>query len=118
MIPEKSQAFLRKSIGRALGVLLSLVCAERLARAQLTDKCIVNILNRTIQVSSDGGWSLPNVPSSQGRIRARATCVDADGKTRSGQSDYFTVVRNGITPVSKIVFQDLEAIPVSVQFSP
>jgi hypothetical protein len=81
----------------------------------LDENCIVNILNRTIQVSADGGWSMPNVPSQLGRIRARATC-NIDGQTISGQSDYFTVVTNGITRVSEIIFEELTPIPVSIKF--
>ncbi len=86
------------------------------AHAALSDTCVVNILNRTVQVSADGGWSLPNVPSNQGLIRARATCVNPDGTTVAGQSEYFSVARNGITAVPEIVFQDLTPIPVSLSF--
>lgn len=84
---------------------------------ELDDNCVVNILNRTIQVSEGGGWSLPNVPSNMGRIRARATCTLDDGRTVSGQSDYFTVVRNGETQVGDIRFDSLEPVPVSLDFS-
>ena len=85
--------------------------------AQLNQDCVINILNRTVQVSSDGGWSLPNVPSTQGRVRARATCIDSDGATISGQSDYFEVVTNGVTNVGEIVFQSIDPIPQSLDFS-
>ena len=85
--------------------------------AELNENCVVNILNRTIQVSADGGWSLPNVPSNQGRIRARATCIRDDGRTESGQSDYFTVNNNGITRVPDIVFESLDPIPSRLNFS-
>jgi hypothetical protein len=50
---------------------------------KLDENCVVSILNRTVQVSTDGGWSMPNVPSQMGRVRARATCVQG-GKTISG----------------------------------
>ncbi|MCM2679181.1 Ig-like domain-containing protein [Echinimonas agarilytica] len=83
----------------------------------LNDKCVINILNRTIQVSEDGGWALPNVPSNMGQIRARATCILDDGRTISGQSDYFNVVRNAVTKVGDIEFEALEPIPTSLHFS-
>ncbi len=83
----------------------------------LDENCVVNILNRTIQVAPDGGWSMPNVPSNMGRVRARATCI-RDGQTISGQSDYFTIVRNGITKVSEIVFEEVEPIPASLTIAP
>ena len=84
---------------------------------ELDENCVINILNRTIQVSEDGGWALPNVPSNMGQIRARATCKLEDGRTVSGQSDYFNVVRNGITKVGDIKFETLDPIPVSLSFS-
>ena len=91
--------------------------APFVANAGLNESCVINILNRTIQVSADGSWSLPNVPSNQGRIRARATCITEDGRTESGQSDYFTVSNNGVTRVPEIVFENLVPIPLSLNFS-
>jgi len=108
-------------MSRKLG--LGLVCffgGTALALAQpvtLDENCVVNILNRTIQVSEGGGWSLPNVPSNMGRIRARATCILEDGRTVSGQSDYFAVVRNGETRVGDIRFDSVDPVPVSLDFS-
>ena len=71
----------------------------------LDENCVVNILNRTVQVSKDGGWSMPNVPSQMGRVRARATCTKL-GETFSGESDYFNIVQNGIAQVPEIKFQN------------
>ena len=94
----------------------SLLLSTFQARAVVLDEnCVISILNRTIQVNADGGWSLPNVPSFMGQIRARATCVN-DGKTVSGQSDYFSVVENDITDVSAIVFANMDPIPSSLNF--
>jgi hypothetical protein len=81
--------------------------------AALDENCVVNILNRTIQVSKDGGWSMPNVPSNMGRVRARATCVK-QGETFSGESDYFGVVQNGVVHVPEIKFENIEPVPVSL----
>ncbi|UOA08748.1 Ig-like domain-containing protein [Methylobacter sp. S3L5C] len=80
----------------------------------LDENCVVNILNRTVQVSKDGSWSMPNVPSQMGRVRARATCIKL-GETFSGESDYFTIVQNGVAQVPEITFQNIEPIPVSLQ---
>jgi len=82
----------------------------------LDNTCVVNILNRTVQVSVNGGWSLPNVPSNQGRVRARATCVSPAGQTSAGQSPYFNVSTNGITHVGNIQFSSPDPIPVSLKF--
>lgn len=83
--------------------------------ATLDESCVINILNRTVQVSADGGWSMPNVPSSVGRVRARATCI-RDGQTTSGQTDFFTIQRNGITDVGEFFFDVLDPPPSSIQF--
>lgn len=92
--------------------LISTVNAE-----ELDDNCVINILNRTIQVAENGGWSLPNVPSNQGAVRARATCVDPDGDTVSGQSGYFNLLTNGITRVGDIFFAEQEPVPTQISFA-
>ncbi|WP_143870908.1 Ig-like domain-containing protein [Catenovulum sediminis] len=83
---------------------------------ELDENCVVNILNRTIQVAENGGWSLPNVPSNQGAVRARATCVNDDGATASGQSGYFNLLTNGITRVGEIQFAEQEPVPTRISF--
>jgi hypothetical protein len=86
--------------------------------AQLDENCIVNVLNRTIQVSADGGWSLPNIPSNQGNIRARVTCIDpATGVTSSGQTDFFRISENGITYVGDFHFDVTNTPPKSIDFA-
>ncbi len=101
-----------------LAALTLLVALSAEAKTKLDEHCIVNILNRTIQVSKEGGWALPNVPSNMGRVRARATCTLTDGSTVSGQSDYFNLTNNGITNVSEIQFDNLEATPTEINFMP
>ncbi|WP_347986704.1 Ig-like domain-containing protein [Methylomonas sp. AM2-LC] len=96
-----------------LALSLSLMGQSAVAANVLDQNCVVNILNRTIQVNSDGSWSMPNVPSTQGQVRARATCTKL-GETFSGSSDYFTVVQNGIAPVPEIKFGNIDPIPVSM----
>ena len=83
---------------------------------ELNDKCVVSVLNRTSYVQPDGSWVLPNVPSNLGRVRVRATCVDA-GVTTSGQSDFFEVPRNGIIKVPEIVFDAPQQVPSKVVVS-
>lgn len=99
--------------------LSSLVLAAA-AQAQVTlnERCVINILNRTIQVGENGGWALPNVPSNMGNVRARATCTLEDGTTVSGQSDYFNLTRDGISTVGEIKFEDVEAVPTEINFQP
>ena len=76
-----------KSLKSYMLLLASLTCHSAIA-ITLDENCTVNILNRTVQVSSNGSWAMPNVPSFMGRVRARATCI-VDGETVSGQSNFF-----------------------------
>src|SRR5229473_6624566 len=85
----------------AFGVLV--LCAAHDARAQLNENCTVSVLNRTVRVSPDGSWVLPNVPANFGPVRARATCI-VDGQTISGESDLFIVPTNGVVNRPHIVF--------------
>jgi cysteine-rich repeat protein len=99
-------------------LLLVSICSVAVgaADAALDESCVVSILNRTVQASADGGWSMPNVPSTMGRVRARATCLSA-GQTISGESDYFTVTTNGISRVGEIRFGAIDPIPVALRFA-
>ena len=87
--------------------------------AQLNENCTVSILNRTANVQSDGTFSLPNVPSNMGLVRARATCVDTEsGVTLSGQSDYVTLIANEINSIPEIKFEDdYEQVPSELTIS-
>ncbi len=83
----------------------------------LNDRCLVSALNRSARVRPNGVWVLPNVPANTGRIRVRASCVEADGLTRSGQSDFFVVPVNGVVEVPEIAFQNPAPIPASLTLS-
>ncbi|WP_197484237.1 LVIVD repeat-containing protein, partial [Halioglobus sp. HI00S01] len=72
--------------------------------------CVVSVLNRTVRAESNGTFSLPNVPSSMGRIRARATCV-RDGETLSGETDYFEVDAGGSDEVGIFFLDSPEPVP-------
>lgn len=97
---------------RSFGLLL---IASSNAYAGLDQNCVVNIMNRTIQVEPGGGWSLPNVPSNMGQVRARATCIK-DGVTTAGQTDYFSLVTNLVNQVPEIKFENIEPVPVKLGF--
>ncbi|MDX1655843.1 MAG: hypothetical protein R3310_11595, partial [Candidatus Competibacteraceae bacterium] len=83
----------------------------------LHEGCVVNILNRTVAVGPDGRFTLQNVPSFMGRIRARATCSQ-DGETVSGQTDYFVVVENDTVEVGgfRVIVED--PVPTSLTIQP
>src|SRR5690242_5507097 len=82
-------------LGVLAAVIMAVLCAPDEAAAQLNQYCTVSVLNRTVRVNPDGTWVLPNVPANTGRVKARATCVQ-NGVTRFGESEFFTVPRNGI----------------------
>lgn len=101
-------------LGLLAGVISGSVNAQDVV---LNEHCVINVLNRTLQVRPDGAWALPNVPANMGQIRARATCSLEDGRTVSGQSEYFTVARNGVTKTGAISFQELDPIPARLRFA-
>lgn len=88
------------------------VCS--IASAQLNENCTISVLNRTVNVDSEGNWQLNNVPSNMGQVRVRVTCTE-DGKTVSGQSEYVTIQTNGNIPVEEIFFNnDYEQVPTAL----
>jgi len=88
------------------------VCS--IVSAQLNENCTVSVLNRTVNVDSDGNWQLNNVPSNMGQVRVRVTCTE-DGKTVSGQSELVTIQTNGNIPVEEIFFNnDYEQVPTAL----
>lgn len=66
------------------------------AFAQPPGDCVVNILNRTGVVGTDGRWRVENVPSLQGPVRARFTCT-SNGVTQYGQTPFFEIRTNQTT---------------------
>lgn len=96
-----------------LALMWAAIVFSPVSLAQLDDSCVINILNRTIQVAPDGSWAMPNVPSNMGQVRARANCV-RNGFTVSGQSDYFTLVTNAVNEAGPIRFDNAGPIPVSL----
>ena len=94
----------RERSGRRALVLAAAIGALGAAAAAQTPSgtCVVSILNQTANVQADGSWTLPNVPTNMGPVRARMTCV-ANGITASGTSDLLTLVKdrmNAIPPLA------------------
>lgn len=63
--------------------------------------CTVSVLNQTAFVQTDGSWSVPNVPSNMGPVRARLTCV-AGGQTTSGTSSFFGIASRRTSSILKV----------------
>ncbi len=108
-------------MNKIIAVFLSFLLLGGVVQARqelvLDETCVVNILNRTVQVKSDGTFFLTNVPSFMGRVRARATCV-RDGVSVSGSTDFFQVLNNQKVDVPPFYIPDPEDndlnAPVSV----
>lgn len=83
---------------------------------ELDETCTVNILNRIIQVNQKGGFSLPSIPSTMGKVRARVTCLRT-GETIYGQSDYFEVTPNGSINIGSIFLVKEAAVAKSITFT-
>lgn len=86
------------------------------APSDLDDSCVVSVLNRSARVEANGTWVLPNVPSTAGRVRARATCVEG-ATSRSGQSDFFDVPTDGTIRIADIRFDAPQPIPARLDLS-
>src|SRR5436189_6363751 len=80
---------------------------------QLNENCIVSVLNRSVRARPDGTWVVPNIPANFGRVRARATCVE-NGVTRSGESDYFTLIQNQSVNIPPIILGSTTPIPTTL----
>lgn len=84
-------------------------------QSSLDEECVVAVLNRTARVGANSVWVVTNVPSTGSLVRARATCVCADGSTRLGQSELFLVPGNGVVRVPEIDFSLPEPIPQGLE---
>ncbi len=94
----------------------TLVIAQQLV-AQLSQNCIVSVLNRNALANPDGSWVLPNVPANMGQVRARATCVEG-GITRSGESGLFSIAANGAVNLPNIKLGTASPILEALTISP
>lgn len=95
-------------------VLLMAVLSGSNAFAQIDQNCTANLQNRAVQISPDGTFAIPNVPVDAGRFRVRILCKQADGTTTGGQSDFLSLIPNGITEIGTITTGDVTSIPVSL----
>lgn len=101
-----------------LVALLLLVAAGPLAaQAAATGGCVVSILNQTAFVRPDGSWTVPNVPSNMGPVRARMTCT-SDGVTTSGASELFPIAQNRMNAIPPITIGAAPPVPARISVAP
>ncbi len=82
----------------------------------IDEQCIVTVLNRAVYAEEDGTFVLPNVPATQGKIKANVTCFWDEG-VLSAESDYFALVNGGVTDVIQFYQGLLEATPAALEFT-
>ncbi len=120
-VMAKVDSMAKASRSRTAGLALGLLLAAAAAAAQepeprLGPECIATVLNRTVQVSADGGFAIGNVPNPVGAFRVRVVCETADGVLRA-QSAFVEGIANGVTPLGDITFGVDDPIPVDLEIT-
>ncbi|HEX4955079.1 MAG TPA: Ig-like domain-containing protein [Thermoanaerobaculia bacterium] len=83
------------------------------APPRLDESCVASVLNRQIQVSPNGTFTLGNVPVPQGAFRIRVVC-NRGGRVERARSAFVLGTPNGVTVIGPITFGDDAPIPLSL----
>src|SRR5260370_17950976 len=81
--------------------------------SQIDENCSASLQNRSVQVSHDGTFVIPNVPVDTGFFRVRVTCKSGDITKTQGQSQFLVLVPNGQTLINGITLGTVDPSPVS-----
>jgi Carboxypeptidase regulatory-like domain/Bacterial TSP3 repeat/Bacterial Ig-like domain (group 2) len=85
---------------------------------QIGQNCTATVQNRSVQINPDGTFAIPNVPVDPlSLFRVRLLCTNPDGTTTPAQSGFLTFVPNAATNVGTFDFDNITAIPVSLDLS-
>src|SRR5215469_2108220 len=79
--------------------------------------CTATLLNRSIEISPDGTFAIPNVPVDQGFYRVRILCKNANQTSTEAASAFLTLVPNGETLVGPLTVGNVTPAPVSITVS-
>ena len=103
------------------GILYFLCLAPHFTAAQsigvLNENCTATIQNRTVQISPDGTFAIPNVPNDGGYFRVRVTCKNPDGTTSNGASEFLLLVSGGETRFQHFEPGSVSPAPVSIRLN-
>jgi len=99
--------------GEEIRVGLNPLVADFVPPFRLDENCLATVLNRTIQINSDGTFTLGNVPVPAGVFRVRVVC-EQSGRVGRGQSPFVLGVSNGVTLIDEISFGVTDSLPVSL----
>jgi hypothetical protein len=83
----------------------------------LDDSCIASVEGRSVHVSADGSFFIPNVPAFPGLYRTYITCQNRDGSVTGGQSGFLPFDAGVETVVSNITLGVVDPAPVSVSLT-
>lgn len=97
----------------AFGFMAQLLAAGAEAQVPLPPGCTIGALNRSVRVDERGHWILNNVPANRGLVRARAVCIE-NGVVRTGQSELFSILPNGVVQVPTVTFDQPVPVPKTV----
>src|SRR5215471_6197666 len=83
---------------------------------RINDNCTATLLNRSIQISPDGTFAIPNIPVDQGFYRVRILCKNGNQSTEAA-SAFLSLVPNGETLVGPLTIGNVSPAPVSIVLS-
>jgi Carboxypeptidase regulatory-like domain len=105
-----------------IGSLIAILFANHAAFAQVASQpvlpavgssCVASVLNRNANLDPDFGYTIFNVPSTQGIMKIRVTCSDGT----VGQSKYVFPVAGDATYTGDIMFGQLDPVPFAMSLT-
>ncbi|MFT6306950.1 MAG: Leucine-rich repeat (LRR) protein, partial [Halioglobus sp.] len=85
--------------------------------SQVCDTETVQLLNRSTSVLADGTFTLSNIPSNQGFVKARGTCVKSDGSVLTGETQYFQITSNQTSGPFALTYVAPAPVPTALAFA-
>ena len=82
----------------------------------LDESCVASILSRSVQVSPNGTFAIPNLPVQPGGFRVRAVC-NPEGEGVLAQSAFFSLSTTAVTSIGVLSVGDVDPVPVSIQIA-
>src|SRR6266498_1572995 len=100
------------------GLPLALVCLGLTITAhsqgQLGSNCTADILNRSVQVSNNGTFAIPNVPTGPGKFRVRVRCQNGTQSPIFGDSAFLTLLPSSSTPILGLMLGNYHPAPIAI----
>jgi len=81
---------------------------------QTGSSCTATLENRSVVVNADGSFAMPNIPVAVGQYRVHITCLNPDGTTTGGLSDYLTLLPNNPLSLPAVTMGPLTSLAASL----